>query len=110
MIWVWVVFLFSSSLLVGLGVLAFWPEWPPIEPGQHRPRGNPAHPAPAREPAPRVGFPIPGTDEWTWSTGETKPHRARHRHEDIGEGTQALHWYERPSGPRPLHPPREPIE
>jgi hypothetical protein len=111
--WVMVAALVAAALLTAAGWAAFWPEWPPIEPGAHRAKTdpvNPPEPAPAREPAPRVGFPVPGPDEWMWSTDEAKRKRPKHRHEDIGEGTQRLPWHEVPSGPQPLYPPAPPVD
>jgi hypothetical protein len=111
--WVMVAALVAAALLVGLGFVAFWPLWPPIEPGAHRAERNPAHPAnpaPAPEPPPRVGFPVPGAEEWMWTTDEARRTRAKHRHENLGEGTQRLQWYERPSGPQPIRPLAPPVE
>jgi hypothetical protein len=111
--WMMVVALVAAILLTAAGALAFWPEWPPIEPGVHRAKPDPANPpdpAPAREPTPRVAWPQAGEDEWVWSTDEAKRTRARHRAENIQEGTQRLPWHEVPIAPQPLYPPAPPVE
>lgn len=102
--WVAVCGLVATALLVGIGFLAFWPTWPPLEPGVHRAKPKP-EPEPQDHPLP-LG---PTAEEWMWTTEEARRTRARHRAEDH-EGTQPLRWHERPSGPQPIYPPRPPVQ
>lgn len=129
MIWAWVAALLAATALVGLGFVAFWPEFPPVDdtpiPGWMRDSGELAH---ARHRRPKGRREEPRTAEvdeflevirdtpketpqtpqepvepWVWSPGRPDAH---HRWEHLGEETQALHW---PPAP-PEWPPRNTIE
>jgi hypothetical protein len=109
-IWVYGCALGAAAILVGLGFLAFWPEWPPVEPGVHRAPSKRKERAvilddALQEPAPAE----PTAEPWMWSAEEAE-RRARHRKENLEDRTQALRWHERPSGPQPMYPRQPPIE
>jgi len=106
MIWVMMAALVAAIVLVGVGFAAFWPEWPPIEPGVHRASPDPANPP---DPAPVQEHPLPmspdPSEDMIWSTEASKRDRARHRYEDLGQGTIRLPWYEVPvTGELPIYP------
>lgn len=98
--------LVAAIVLVGLGFAAFWPEWPPIEPGVHRAPRDPANPPdPAPDPDPPLPLSGDATEDWVWSTEAAKRDRPKHRYEDLGQGTIRLPWYEHPgTGEQPLYP------
>lgn len=108
MMWLYGCAFGAAVLFVGLGFAAFWPVWPPVEPGVHRAKRQPrkARVAVLDEKLEEAG----DTEEWIWTTEGQLLKRPRHRYENIGEGTQALRWHERPTGPQPIHPPDPPIE
>ncbi len=90
MSWVLAATLLAASLFVGLGFAAFWPEYPPIEPGVHR--STPTAPEPEGV-------------EGARNAEESERRRPRHRNEDLKWDTQPLRWYEVPrTSERPLHP------
>lgn len=97
-----------GAILV-LGGVAWTATWPVARTkGRHRRDGppNPANPALDTSPLP-LG---PTAEEWMWTTDGMRVKRPQHRHEHVGQGTTALRWYDRPSGPQPLYPKPPPVD
>lgn len=90
--------------LLGLAFAAFWAEYPPLDDTP-----LPSEEEPSSEVWPDGPLPTgPTAEEWMWSPSAV--HRARHRREDIGQGTIRLPWYDVPSGPQPIYPKPDQVE
>ena len=89
---------------IGLMVAAFGPQWPPLDDTPLPPEEEAARGERMMGPEPTNAT----AEEWMWSPQAV--HRAKHRRQDIGQGTIRLPWYEVPSGPQPIYPKADEVE